>query len=237
MGLFTKIQCKACKNEFRESKISEYGLCETCNYVALQNVVSFTEIFEDSYRIIESSKNIDTIISRYDLIIDKAETIYRGWDTFGHIKFTADEFVENSKDDKDQAIINHLNSELEKAKLKSKEAQTIASKISPFKKLKTLVEKLYRETYNKKKDIELFSQLLEAAINAIKYDDFIEKAKKFEFKGNNSKALDNYFEALYTLRTDNIEDSNQLKQIHKLEAKIRSLGGEIKDINTTLSEG
>ena len=52
---------------------------------------------------------------------------------------------------------------------------------------------------------------------------FVSAAEKAEFKGNAKKALDQYQEALYFLKTDNVDDAKQAELIAKLEAKIVEL--------------
>ncbi len=52
---------------------------------------------------------------------------------------------------------------------------------------------------------------------------YLEAARKAEFKGQKKKALDQYLEALYFLRSDEIDDSLQAEKISELEAKISEL--------------
>ena len=64
---------------------------------------------------------------------------------------------------------------------------------------------------------------LNSQSNKILYSYFIEKAKKFEFKEQYSKALDQYYEALYVLKTDDVDDAEQGAEIKELELKIQEL--------------
>jgi len=72
--------------------------------------------------------------------------------------------------------------------------------------------------------------VIEGEITKVKCEDALDKAKKYEFKGNNKKALDFYYESLYFLKTDNIDDEVQKEQINEIENKIKSLGGEVRNI-------
>ena len=51
----------------------------------------------------------------------------------------------------------------------------------------------------------------------------IEDAKKAEFKNQRKKALDKYYEALYFLKNDEIDDSLQQDHISMIESKIKEL--------------
>ena len=52
---------------------------------------------------------------------------------------------------------------------------------------------------------------------------YLEAARKAEFKGQKKKALEQYKEALYFLKTDEIDDLSQAEEISKIEAKISEL--------------
>jgi cell division FtsZ-interacting protein ZapD len=56
---------------------------------------------------------------------------------------------------------------------------------------------------------------------------FVDAASKAEFKGQLKKALDQYQEALYFLRSDDIEDAQQTGEIEGIEAKIAEMTEKI----------
>jgi len=228
MGLFTKTPCSKCGDEFRKSKLHSNGLCERCYFIGENSTYEYNRAATDSFEIIRKSKNIDTILGRYDYIIDSPETHLKPWDDYGFNSLTSSEIAKILEKEKDELIIEHLNLEFEKAKEKSLIAQTLASKTNPILKLIPKVKELLPYSTFNKDEIEKFRLFVDHAVNRIKLDDFLTKAKKSEFKGNKNKALDNYYEALFLLRNDNIDDSKQSQEISELESKIKSLGGEIK---------
>ena len=57
---------------------------------------------------------------------------------------------------------------------------------------------------------------------------YLDEAKKAEFKGQRKKALDRYYDALYFLKHDEIEDALQQEHLSAIEAKINELGGSGK---------
>jgi hypothetical protein len=54
---------------------------------------------------------------------------------------------------------------------------------------------------------------------------YMEKAEKAEFKGQQKKALEQYYEALYYLKHNEVDDVLKAEHIAGLEQKIRSLDG------------
>jgi len=88
-------------------------------------------------------------------------------------------------------------------------------------------KKLLRDAHNIEQ-IEENEKRVEKGIHRLQLETFLDTAKKAEFKGQTRKALDQYYEALYFLRNDAIDDSLQAAQISELELKIKALGGDIK---------
>ena len=56
---------------------------------------------------------------------------------------------------------------------------------------------------------------------------YVETAEKAEFKGNTKQALDQYLEALYFLKTDDVDDQLQAAEIARISRKIAELGGSV----------
>ena len=54
-------------------------------------------------------------------------------------------------------------------------------------------------------------------------DGHLEAARKAEFKGNTKKAIDQYQEALFFLRNDDINDAEQASSIRMIESRLEEL--------------
>ena len=111
-----------------------------------------------------------------------------------------------------------LKDSISKAKLAKTDSSTTAAINKGITKLENLSEIVGDEDSVFKAIDKLNSQS-----NKILYSYFIEKAKKFEFKEQYSKALDQYYEALYVLKTDDVDDAEQGAEIKELELKIQEL--------------
>lgn len=68
--------------------------------------------------------------------------------------------------------------------------------------------------------------LLQAALHKVQLETLLDKAEKAEFKGSKKKALDAYYEVLYFLLHDDIDDATQKENIKRTKDRIQSLGGK-----------
>jgi hypothetical protein len=76
--------------------------------------------------------------------------------------------------------------------------------------------------------LDSLEQQIATEISKTQLNGYLEEAKKNEFKGQKKKALDKYYEALYLLKHDDVDDSLQQDNIQFLESKIKELGGLIQ---------
>lgn len=60
-------------------------------------------------------------------------------------------------------------------------------------------------------------------IAQVEIDEYVEKAKRYEFKGNKNKALEFYKDALFSALNDDIPDEEQSEVIDQLKTKIAEL--------------
>ena len=67
---------------------------------------------------------------------------------------------------------------------------------------------------------------LRREIHRVTLDGYLDAARKAEFKGNIKKAIDQFQEALFFIRNDDIDDAQQQLEIRDLEAKLEELGSK-----------
>ena len=133
-------------------------------------------------------------------------------------------------DQKVESIYKVLKNNYEIVKEKLLTLSTINAKVNQLNKLKVEVRRYYPLIKRFAVDINEFIFTIDKEISLLKSNDALDKAKKYEFKGNNKKALDFYYDALYLLRTDNVDDKEQRERIIEIENKIKSFGGELRNI-------
>jgi len=86
--------------------------------------------------------------------------------------------------------------------------------------LKVLEAKKEINNPSKLDDLE---KRIRAYTHQIQLKSFLDAADKAEFKGNTKKALDQYQEALYFLKTDDIDDEVQQSEMMRIQTKIDEL--------------
>jgi hypothetical protein len=180
-------------------------------------------IINDSLKLIETSKKVDTRISRCDLVLEHAAALAeyekRGIAT---IEPSPSSLLQEYAKRRDKLILQGLEAEVETAQARAKVATTTTSKINQLSEALLKVQRYKTETSNANALSELEAKL-HGLIHQTQLDAYLDKAGKAEFKGRRKQALDQYYEALYFLKHDEIDDSLQADHISAIEAKIAEL--------------
>jgi hypothetical protein len=178
-------------------------------------------------KLINKSKKLDTRLSRIEVALRSCRHLLRyeerGIETIGT---PPSEAIAELQEAKVKIIKETAEEDLEKARSKSENAATPASKVSPFAKVIERIGGLYQHL----DDVSVLQPLEQEArayMDKARLDNELEKAEKAEFKGQKKKALDAYLDALFLIRKDSIDDAKQQKEISQIELKIRELGGEV----------
>ncbi|SDC45032.1 hypothetical protein [Geotoga petraea] len=70
-------KCKLCNRKGLFFKTNKYGLCEPCTQTLVMTLERDKEIFDDSIELINISKNIDTKLSRIEVIEEIGERLLK----------------------------------------------------------------------------------------------------------------------------------------------------------------
>lgn len=128
---------------------------------------------------------------------------------------------------RDSILLESIEEEVKKATTKAEIATTLKTKLAPLSKalikLKDFKSQAHDSTLLDDLEKSLSSLLHQTQLNS-----FLEAANKAEFKNQKKKALDQYYEALYFLKNDDIDDSFQTENISSIEAKVIELVGKIE---------
>ena len=222
-------KCKRCgKGGGLFTRINQYGLCNNCAAVVSIEVNSKLRVIQDSINLVKESKNLDTRLSRADLVIQLASEIVDSFESKGItvMEPSATDLLRRYKDGRDEIIKESLEQEYKKASAKSEVSTTAKTKINPLSKVLLKIQE-YKSQLTKRESLDELEQKVNIDIHAIQLHFFLDDAKKAEFKGNIKKALDKYLEALYFIKTDKIDDIKQQDTILNIENKIKELGGDI----------
>jgi len=215
--------CKYCGKSGFFVSVGVDGLCSQCTYIITPVVERNLKVINESIELIRKSKNFKTRLSRCDLILEIAEKLMK-YENKGILVITPtpSEFISVYSDMRDKIILENLKLDTDKAEAKINIASTPKAKVSELDKVLIKIQE-----YKKEIKDETHINKIEKEINKIKHETqlnaYLEAAKKAVFKGQNKKALDQYQEALYFLKNDNIDDDLQKEHIQTINKKITEL--------------
>jgi len=132
------------------------------------------------------------------------------------------EIIKIFNDKKLAFIHDGLREEALQAIEKSQMASTTNGKITALSKVILKIAE-FRKTMNEDRDLDILENGLRKDIQQIQFNSYLDQAKLAEFKNNKKKALDKYYEALYFLQHDDIDDALQTDSIKTIETKIKEL--------------
>ena len=199
------------------------GLCRNCEYLAVE-IQGRARVLEQSMRLADKGKTFGTRLSRCELVIEHAGYLVqferKGVPTVSPSpSYILDEF----RALRTQLIVSEAESVVEKAFEKSSLTSTANAKERA---LAAGVLKLREITQGLKKRslVKPMEEKLRHEIHRVTLDGYLQAARKAEFKGNIKKAIDQYQEALYFIRNDDIDDVQQQSSIREIEVKLEELG-------------
>lgn len=216
-------QCKMCGRKGFFLSVSANGLCNSCESIVVMDVQQRGRIVNDCMKLVAESKNMRTRLSRCDLLMDHAQALleyeHKGIPT---LTPSPSQLLSEYTAMRDQIVLEGVTAEVEKALAKAEIAAAPRTSINEANKALLKIREGKQELRDQAKLDKLEARVRrfshETQLNA-----YLEAARKAEFKGQKKKALDQYQEALYFLRSDEIDDSLQAEKIGEIEAKILEL--------------
>lgn len=221
-------ECKWCSRSGWFLAVDSFGLCGHCSSLIALDVRQRMRIVGDSAKIVDESKNLETRLSRLALLLEHANALCK-YEQRGIpvLNPPASALIEKCQGKREQIISEGLRAIVEEAERKSAAATTVQSRITPLSKALLKIRE-YAEKVDDRSSLTSTEKGVMDNIHRIQLDGYLDQARKAEFKGQKKKALDQYYEALYFLKHDDIDDSLQQESIAQIEAKIAELGGEVK---------
>src|SRR3990170_938630 len=212
--------CKLCDRSGWFLSVTEDGLCKNCAPMVSMEVKQRLRVISDSEKLAETTKKLDTLVSRCDVAIAYAEELTK-YEKRGIATRDPPPSViaQRFRLKKDQRILDAFKQEC----LDAQQQMLVATPKTKVKQLSKVLLHL-RDYKGKMSNAALLGpieQLLIAGIHDTQLNGYLDGAKRAEFKKQNKKALDLYYEALYFLKHDEIQDSLQTKHISEIEEKIK----------------
>jgi hypothetical protein len=216
-------QCKMCGQKGFFLPVSANGLCNSCEPIVVMDVQQRGRIINDCVELVAESKNMKTRLSRCDLLVEHAHALLeyeqKGIPT---ISPPPSELLTEYTPMCNQIVLEGVTAEVEKALAKAEIAATSRTSINEANKALLKIRDGKQELHDQTKLDQLEARVRRFS-HQTQLNAYLEAARKAEFKGQKKKALDQYLEALYFLRSDEIDDSLQAEKISELEAKIAEL--------------
>ncbi|MDD5556781.1 MAG: hypothetical protein PHN82_05965 [bacterium] len=175
-------------------------------------------------RLVREGKTFGTRLSRCDLVIEHAVHLAKferkGVPT---VSPSPSVIVSRYRALRTRLILDEANTVADKAREKASVAST------PKARERALAAGILKvrevaETLDDTSGVKTLEQRLRHEIHRVTLDGFLEAARKAEFKGNVRKAIDQYKEALFFIRNDDIDDTQQESEISEIESKLKELG-------------
>jgi len=216
--------CKNCLRSGLFLSVDSNGLCASCSPIVIMDVQQKGRLVSDCMKLIEESQNLDVQLTRYDFLMENLRALLnyeqKGIPTISPLSsFLFKEY----QGKKDALVVKHLTAAFDAAIEKTPITTSAKTKVNRLSKvlikLRDHKEKLVDRTA-----VDQLERRIVDAIHKVQLEGYLEAAQKAEFKGQKKKALDQYYEALYFLKHDEIDDALQSEYISQVESKIKELG-------------
>lgn len=223
-------QCKLCGRSGLFLKVTTNGLCNNCEPGVVVEVNSRFRVIKESMELAETGKTLDTRLSRCELVIEHAQALMK-YERLG-IKTTnppPSVIASTYQAKRKEIMIQGLLDEARKTMGKVEVVTSPKSKINLLSKLLLLIRE-HKSKIPSDKQIDELEKRVATTISQVQLGAYLEEARKAEFKGNRKRALDQYYEALYFLKHDEVDDTLQASSISEVETKIKELSGKQGEI-------
>ncbi len=218
-------QCKWCERSGWFLSLSQIGLCKQCHAIVTLEVSQRSRIIDESLKLVRESKKLETRLSRCELVIQHVNELSK-YDRreIPTLQRPLSDILEDCDKLREAIIVESLTEETENVMRRVGVAVTVRTKVNQLNKLILRIRE-YRGKCAGVAELDGLEQRVKNTIHQVQLYEYLDAASRAEFKGNKKAALDSYYDALYLLRHDEIDDALQADHIQTLEQKIVELGG------------
>ena len=175
-------KCKWCDKSGLFFSVNNMGLCKNCAPAVTMEVTNKQRIIKESLELVEKSKKLDTKLHRFDLAIEKLRELEK-YELRG-ISFFAEppsQICRELMGKKDEVIVAGLEEELQKAEKKAEAAATTKTAVNALTKVLENAAEMKPQAIDPA-PIANMELDIRAKLDSLKYQGFLEEAKKAEFK-------------------------------------------------------
>jgi len=216
--------CKWCGKSGWLLRVSTNGMCNVCESVHVPVVMRKWQILQESEQLVKAGKTLKTRLGRCDDIIRIAgELIPYEQKGITTTLPPPSKFRSAYIEERQEIVTDHIKSEVQKILTKAELRATPRTTISEATKAVLKIDEARNEHGVDNSTLDDLEHMIRRFIHTTELNGYLAEAEKAEFKGNARRALDQYQEALFFLRNDEIEDQLQSDRIGEIEQKIRKL--------------
>ena len=219
--------CRYCGRGGLFRSVDGNGLCTDCRRPVLLSIASTARVVTESLKLTQTGKTLVTRIGRWGTVIEHAERLVafeqRGIPT---ITPPPTVVVAQAREERKRALVIGLTEDLDAAESRAELASTPTARLNAFEKVIHLAEQ-YQRDFSGDEPLRLELAAFEARArnrhHEVRLENMLDVAKKAEFKGQTSKAIDAYRDVLYELQRGLSVGENRAAEIVALERLIAEL--------------
>jgi len=216
-------KCRYCGKGGWFSSTDANGLCAQCAPAVILQIQSTGRVVVESLKLAQQGKTFKTRLSRCDLLAERAAELLpleqRGIPT---ITPPPSELLRHAAELRNEIILESAEQVAKTARDKADVATTSRAKSNAFSSGYLKAKDILEQSSEPGSGAAILAEMKSGTHRAI-LDGFLEAARKAEFKGNQKKAIDQYQEALFFIKNDEIPDEQQATEIGVIESAIEKL--------------
>lgn len=208
-------------------------LCTACAAEYQMTVPRQVQIIVESLILVRNSKKLDTRLNR----IEDVRRLCTSLLAYEHAGVATmdpppSEILASLPRVTEEVLLQTLHVAKHKAEAAASSAATDRARVTALTRYLTTIRELLLHAPESSTLRPMEREAVHAVSNAF-LQMHLNAARKAELKGQSKRALDAYYEALYYLRHDDIDDRLQAQHITQIETRIAALGGFVDGQHST----
>jgi len=217
-------ECRWCGKKGFLLQTNADGICRACEAQIHTESLDHARTVWECVQLLDDPSNNRRALSACDELLAEAKALLRFEERgITVINPPAAQLLEKYSKKRDQIVVAWLTQDADSALAEAKLAATARGATGKANKVLLGIREAKRNLLTDRSALDALERKVEQFIHHTQLNSYLEAADKAEFKGNLKKAIDQYQEALYFLRRDDVDDVTQQEEIRRLEAKIEEL--------------
>jgi len=216
-------KCRYCGRSGWFMSVTENGLCTSCNPIIVRDIVQRKKDIARQAKAVNLPGKLENKVQRCDAAIRHLKVL-ADYERRGiPIRdFSPSSFLQECQQTRERILADGLEKLVSDGLARAEVAMTATAKIAQASHALIRLRD-FNDQGARPGLLETLERKLKDFLHTTQLNAYLEKANKAEFKGQYKKALDQFREALYFLKHDEIDDKLQAAHIGEIEKKIAEL--------------